>query len=339
VAQANEFRYRYVSLDNPELPPGFTFFFPAAINNSDRVYGTACDDDSCSIAYYRDGVVTVSQARGQANTVNERGTVGGFVVIDPVNFVVQAALFRGDDVELIPPQQGEVFSQVNSLNDRGTALVESDDVSGRINYVLYSRGRSVPFDARPTVRNPVFFNFNSPGSRFINNKGVIAGSAGHTYNGDRGFRFDPRTGEAVLLEPVSPDENAWGLGINNRGDVLGYSFGGSPYHERIGVWDRNGDFKTYFDETISTFGLLFNDNNLIVITLAPSDDSYLVSEPGLRLNLADLVEGIPEGQKLRNITSMNDHGNMMGSGPGGNFLLGRQSADGCEEDGDAEGRD
>src|SRR5881392_1789756 len=59
-------------------------------------------------------------------------------------------------------------------------------------------------------------------------------------------------------------------------------------HERVGVWDRNGDFKTYFDETISSDALLFNDNNLIVITLAPGNNSYLVPKPGVRLNLADL---------------------------------------------------
>jgi len=66
---------------------------------------------------------------------------------------------------------------------------------------------------------------------------------------------------------VSPDTQAWGLRINTRGDALGYSFVfKAPYHERIGVWDRNGDFKTYFDETINTSRLVFNDNNLIVIT-------------------------------------------------------------------------
>ena len=88
VAQAQEHRYHYVSLDQAPLPSGFTFFLPAAINDSGRVYGTACDAtfNVCNIAFYADGAVTVLQAAG--------GAVGGFVVIDPQNFVAQAALFR-----------------------------------------------------------------------------------------------------------------------------------------------------------------------------------------------------------------------------------------------------
>src|SRR5438034_9311199 len=88
VAQAQEHRYHYVSLDQAPLPSGFTFFLPAAINDSGRVYGTACDArfSVCNIAFYADGAVTVLQAAG--------GAVRGFVVIDPQNFVAQAALFR-----------------------------------------------------------------------------------------------------------------------------------------------------------------------------------------------------------------------------------------------------
>src|SRR5437867_148202 len=143
VAQAQEHRYHYVSLDQAPLPSGFTFFFPAAINDSGRVYGTACDAtfNVCNIALYADAAVTVLQAAGEAVVVNAGGTVGGFVVIDPQNFVAQGALFRGDEVELIPPQPGEVFGLVIALNDSGTALVESDGALGRRTYVLYSKGQ------------------------------------------------------------------------------------------------------------------------------------------------------------------------------------------------------
>jgi len=64
LAQGEEFRYRYVSFDQVELPPEFTSFRPAAINNSGRVYGNVCGNlyDLCSdphIAFYKDGTVTV----------------------------------------------------------------------------------------------------------------------------------------------------------------------------------------------------------------------------------------------------------------------------------------
>jgi len=49
-----------------------------------------------------------------------------------------------------------------------------------------------------------------------------------------------------------------------------------------------------------------------------------VPKPGVRLNLADLVENLPAGQDLRFILDMNNHGNMIGSSStGNNFLLER----------------
>lgn len=334
AGQAQEFRYHYVSLDQIALPPPFTFFIPAAIQDSGRVYGYVCDD-FCSdphIATYKDGAVTVLQATSGffPTTVNAGGTVGGFVQVDPVNGIFQAALFRGDVVTFIPPQPGEVFAFVIALNDPGTALVESFDALNNQIFLLYSKGRTTRLDFGPTITNPAFLS-----RRSINNEGIIAGREGpENFDGARGFRFDPRTGNSMLLNPFPGDQTetlAWGLGINTRGDVLGYSFthGVMPYHERIGVWDSRGNFKTYFVETISSDSLLFNDKNLIVITqVAGSHTSYLVPNPGVRLNLADLVGNLPDGQDLSAIIDMNNHGDMIGFGSQGDFLLQRIVATG-----------
>src|SRR5262245_55277865 len=126
MAQAQEFRYRYVSLDQAQLPSGFTAFFPVALNDSGRVYGTACDDFCTDprLAFYKDGIVTVLQASGSVSTVNAGGTAGGSV-LDPQAFVLNAALLRGDTVEPIPPQPDEIFAVAFALNDSGTALVLS----------------------------------------------------------------------------------------------------------------------------------------------------------------------------------------------------------------------
>jgi len=330
MAQAERFRYRYVSLDD-KAPPGFAFFSPVAINNSGRVAGFVnnCDDVSCfdyHVAIYKDGAVTVLQP-GIGGPINAGGTIGGSVVLDPdpFNFITQAALFRGDQVKLIPPQPGEFTSDVTALNDSGMALVTSFDASFTGTNVLYKKGQATVLDFGPTVTNPSLSFLHS-----LNNQGLIAGRTGDAFDGARGFRFDPRTGEAMLLEPVPPDTLAWGLGINNRGDVLGYSFGSpGPYHERIGLWDRKGNFKTYFDETIVSNALLFNDHNLIVITLTSDrQNSYLVPKPGVRLNLADLVENLPLGAKLSNINDINNKGDMIGFGCSEagcfSFLLERQ---------------
>ena len=312
-----------------KAPPGFAFFRPAAINDSGRVSGTvskAGSDPDRHVAIYKNGAVTVLQP-GVGGPINAGGTIGGRVVLpNPDNFMTQAALFHGDKIELIPPQPEEVSATIFALNDLGTALLTSSDTDGNETYVLYEKGQTTVLDFGPTVTNPLFLSF-VPIGRFINNKGNLAGltsPAGNRYDGARGFRFDPRTGEAALLDPVSPDTLAWGLGINTRGDVLGYSFGSEgPYHERIGVWDRHGHFKTYFTNRMTISGaLVFNDNNLIVITLA-SNTSYLVPKPGVRLNLADLVENLPAGQTLSYIFDINNHGDMLGSGEQGSFLLER----------------
>lgn len=326
VAQARDFRYCYVSLDEVPVPSGFVFFTPAAIDNSNRIYGTTALDDGSFLLYvavYAHGTVTVLQP-GFAYAANEHRTIGGSVVIDTENFFEQAALFRGRRVKLIPPQPFELTSFVTKLNDRGTALVQSFDTDGVRTDLLYRHGQATPLlDLGLTATNPALLS--------INNQGIIAGRTGNAFAGARGFRFNPRTGETMLLNPFPGDPTetlAWGMDINNRGDVLGYSFtiGVVPYHERIGVWDRNGNFKTYFVENTNTRRLLFNDNKLIVITLvssgsSESGNSYLVPKPGVRLNLATLVKNLPSGANLNAIDDLNNHGNMIGSGSLGEFFL------------------
>jgi|GEM_PF-1454197 len=338
LVQAEEFRYRYIPLDQITLPGGAPFF-PFAINNSGRVYGAACDDELCSntrIAYYDNGVVTVAQrvvGSTGATVVNSKGTVGGFVLVDPVNFIAQAFLSSKDKEELIPPQPNEVFAFPITLNDKAIALVESFSDSSPPIHALYHQGLATPLDFGLDVTNPAFINFANFGcGKFLNNEGVIAGTTttADRFNGARGFRYDTKTRKTLLLNPLPSDTLAWGLGINSRSEVLGYSFVNSivdliPYHENIGIWDREGHFKTYFTETISSNALLFNDNNLIVITLVPSDNnSYLIPKQGVRLNIADLVKNLPSGVKLRTIFDLNNRGDMLGfDGQDSAFLLKR----------------
>ena len=121
--------------------------------------------------------------------------------------------------------------------------------------------------------------------------------------------------------------------------MLGYSFvfGGL---ERIGVWDRDAEFETYFVEGTAQFPtvsnqLVFNDHNQIAISWVyePSRNlkqSYLVPKPGVRLNMDDLVENLPSGLNLSVIQGINNHGDMIGFDffGGGDFLLERVDATG-----------
>lgn len=313
VAQAQEYRYHYVSLDQVELPSGFIFFDPVAINDSGQVYGNAYDNSFTPyVAVYANGTVTVLQP-GIASSANAGGTIGGSKLLDLENYFTQAALFRGNQVELVPPRTDEYTSSVYDLNDSGTALVSSaDDISYNETILLYKHGKTTALDFGPTVIYPFFLH--------INNQETISGTTYASGNGC-GFRFDPRSGKTTQLNPLQTEPDAWALDINNRGDVLGYSFvdGGI---ERIGIWDRHAEFKTYFIEgtsevpTISN-RLVFNDNNLIVITNVsrpPSEkgNSYLVPKPDVRLRLADLVENLPSQQNTDYVIDINNHGDMIG---------------------------
>ncbi|TDN58892.1 hypothetical protein [Paraburkholderia sp. BL10I2N1] len=327
---AQEARYRYVSLDQIELPTGFTSFYPSAIQDSGRVYGTLCDA-VCGVtrlAYFKDGKLTllppVPPGSG-GGPVNARGTIGGSIFPDPSMFAGRAALFRKGRVELVPPQPGEVAAFVFALNDNDTALVESYDASFNLTYVLYHEGTATPINFGQSITNPFFSFFGI--CRCINNNGIIEGTEGPgLFNGARGFRLDPRNGNATILDPFPGDPTetlAWGQAINQAGDVLGYSFTlAAPYHERIGVWGRNGVFYTYLVENVSSNRLLFNDNNLIVITeIFSTHISYIVPKPGVRLNLADLVVNLPAGQDLYFIRDLNNHGDMIGSSSTGAYFL------------------
>lgn len=320
-----EHRYRYVSLDQIELPSGFLFFDPIAINNSGLIYGNAYDAFVVPhVAVYANGAMTVYPEPGVVNAANNAGTVGGSVLIDPSNFIEQAALFHKGQVQLIPRQPGEVTSSVTALNDSGVALVTSLDAVDKPTYVLYRNGRATVLDFGLT-------NTPAVGVLHINNQGIISGTAVLRGIGYRGFRFDPRSGKTTLLDPLPTEPSAWALDINARGDVLGYSFVSGGL-ERIGVWNREAEFETYFVEGTAEFPtvsnhLLFNDKNLIVITFVSSPasellrNSYLVPKPGVRLNLAELVENLPSQQTLGFIIGMNNRGDLIGLGGQGSFLL------------------
>ncbi|PSJ18725.1 hypothetical protein [Nitrosomonas supralitoralis] len=327
-------QYRYVGIFET-FPPN-AFFFTAAFTNDSRVYGTFFEflDEvpfvSLSAAVIEHGVVTVLQgSKGLfATTANESGTFGGSVITDFENFFGQAALFTGSKLQLIPRMPGEIHSEVLKINDPGVAIIFSLDENFNGRLALYKNGEVSPLDFGPDIRSPFFLN--------MNNKGIIAGTTFIDGLGYRGFRFDPRARKTTLLEPLPTEPHAWAVGINNRDNVLGYSFIGGAI-ERIGVWDAAGKFRTYFVEGISEFPtisnrLRFNDNNMILITLVTRPrsevgNSYLVPKPGVRLNVADLVTGVPPDLFLpfSFLEAINNQGNILGG-----FLLERTGLGGTQ---------
>jgi hypothetical protein len=172
-------RYRYVSLDDVSLPAQWAFFLPAQVVEGRRVAGTVLDATSTDVrvAWYRDGKVTVQPQQGWVTVANAGGTSAGYVMVDPVKGVAQAAIFEGDRTTLV------------------------------------RRGKVTPLDFGPEAPADSLFHVA------LNDAGLIAGTAALG-----AFRYDPRTGRTTLLHPFPGDPTeaqAWGLGINNRGDVVG----------------------------------------------------------------------------------------------------------------------
>lgn len=347
-AHAGELRYRYVSLDNLSLPEGFGgfIFVLSTVANDDRVYGNLCNDIGlCYAAVVDDGWGGPDALRPTASlkilqpihpgtqvfaftAVGREGALGGYVsdVADPS--VGQAAILRHGRLEVVPGLSQALFSFVAAFTDR-SALVDSIAASGE-SFFFFEQGNLTPLDLSQVV-NPSFLH--------VNQKGIVAGTMGSLFQNARGFRLDPRTGKVTELDPLPTEPLSWGLGINARGDVLGYSFVTSAT-ERIGVWDHEGRFQTYFVEgtpevpTVSN-QLLFNDDNLIAITQTTDGNSYVVPEPGIRENLSDITDNVPSTDfPLSNLQSMNRRGSLAGFGFTGNqFVLRRIDGKGrCDAD-------
>lgn len=300
-------------------------FDPVSLKNDDKVYGTAYTEFfeaapffTTFAAVFKDEAVTMlKNSKGFiVSRANARGTLGGFILTDFENFFTQAALFYDHEIHLIPRLPGEISSEVILLNDRGAAIISSLDENFNSKLMLYKNGHMTPLDFGPDIPQPSRVS--------MNNKGIISGTTFIDGVGYRGFRHDPRKNQTIMLEPLPTEPDAWAMGINNHGYVLGYSFVGGGI-ERIGVWDEKGKFHTYFVEgtpeipTVSNV-LLFNDRNEILITFItrPLDEfrnSYLVPKPGVRLNLADLVTGEPADLGIFP-QAINNHGNILGyAGP------------------------
>lgn len=312
---AKEFKYRYIDIYNVSAPDGYRYFWPVWLNNLGEIAGVTykCDGTSCIdyVAIYKNGHLRALQP-GDTLTGNDRGTSGGYIT-DQNTANVQAALFRGHDhLTIIPEPPGDPFSFVYSLNNQNHAIVV-----GSTGLQYYSNGHTTELNFGPQLPNASIPRFPK-----LNDSDAIAVTNTTGFVNDRAFRFNVRTGMSRVLDPVQPDTQSWGMAVNNGGYVLGYSFVSvAPYHERIGIWDRFGHFTTYYDETINTDFLAFNDQNQILQPVQ-GEGAYLLPRPGVRLNLADLVEDLPPGTELDSAVQINNRGDIFGTFPSF-FLLKR----------------
>lgn len=308
-------KYHFVDITSL-VPEGALLTDPVGIADNGRVVETSwsCDDVACtpSINSVRKGKSSVVANNALAYSLDNRGTVGGSVVTDSVNFIEQAALF--DDyghTHLIPRITGEYTSHVKQVTDSGLALVESLDESFVASWYIYDRRHRV-------VSLPIGDSLSINGIK-INDDGIVSATQiPSTPADDRAFRYDPYANEKHALQVFAPlpgDEDTWGLSINDNGDILGYSF--VPFGvEHIGVF-KNKSFKTVYtegtdDNPTRSNTLLWNEDGLIVLTDTNDLNSYVVPKKNTRLNLADITDAPLD--PWTKIIGINEDGDLVGEG-------------------------
>lgn len=310
-------KYHYVSLDEQVLPDGYLFTStPVAVMNDRRIYGEidACGEVSCVPSIYtaKGGTITVLH-EGSPVSVARDGTVAGFIFTDLDESLLQAAIFRGTKMELIPRIPGEVSSRALSVSVTGSAVVESTaGADGTNSYYLYRRGRK---------------NVPLPGPATISSLGILGGTQRGVVGSSRAYRFfPPFQSRPTVLGPILGDPESQAQAVNEIGDVLGYSYTASGV-ERIGFW-RGSTFHTLFTEgtaevpTVSNV-LRWNDLGLVVVSRTRKNEGvYLIPRRGVRLDLDDLTDAPVPGDAV--ITDVNERGDLIGySVSGASFLLER----------------
>jgi hypothetical protein len=291
ASDLNAKQLAYQQVDITAGPPELTDWSPTGVSDKGEVYGLGftCDEFFyvCELDLIKrrtDGTFVTLQENFQPVEVNGDGDVGGCTVDDNFTFFGQAAIFRANGrLDLIPKLPGEVTSCVNALSDNRAAVVTSfDEAFTPTTYVL-DRNRTTTF-AEP------FASIMD-----VNNNGQLAGIIRADADANRAFRFDSRTQTTTVLDPVPPDPHSWGMAINRHGEVLGYSFIFNAI-ERIGKWNRDNVFETLFIQgtpelpTISN-QLMWNEDELVVVSQTLDGNTYLIPAPGVRVNLQDLVAG------------------------------------------------
>jgi probable HAF family extracellular repeat protein len=191
---------------------------------------------------------TLGGTHGFATGVNNVGQVVGWAetpIHDPTcNFAlgtgVQVLQFRavmwepkkGTKVEL-PPYPGDSTSAATAINERGQAVGisgECDQGVGR-----FSARRAVLWDHGAVYTLPTLGGTSWHTPMDINEQGDVVGFSNPPSAGDlagdflsNGFFWANGSATVEQIKPLTGNTLSEALGINDRGQVVGVSFGGAP---------------------------------------------------------------------------------------------------------------
>jgi hypothetical protein len=303
-------KYSYTNL-NEKVPSGFLpIFITTSVSDTGKVTGLLQEDTPEPIVWvgaYANGVVTPI-AQGFVTSTSTDGNYSGGGVPIETGFL-QAAIYRGANVELVPKATGQFNSQIVAINNFGVAVLQTD-YPDRSTFELYFRGTRIPIAPGPLV---------SALALGINNFGQVAG-VGLLKNGDvRAFRYDPATTRVTLLAPAAKDAasiiNQVDRPIADTGVVGGYSVTGNA--QKVGVWGPGNQFNTFYDapnasSDVSTVSLN-NLGQVMVSNIRGADlaKTFFFPVKGISIDVDDLTDTGADGA-LRYTVSVNVLGWMVG---------------------------
>jgi probable HAF family extracellular repeat protein len=217
----------------------------------------APDGYICNGFAWEDGVMNPLPAfRGGYNSyaagVNNRGQIVGWAengVVDPTcnnlpparQFLqFEAAIWGPGLTEMtqLPPYPGDPDSAATAINDRGQVIgisgLCSNAVGGSsaIHAVLWESGQPI------NLGNLGAQVWNTPVS--LNNHGQVVGFGNNTENSAQAFLWTQESGKMQALPFIGDDDSSVAYDINEKGQIVGVSDGGSePYGARAFLY-QNG---------------------------------------------------------------------------------------------------
>lgn len=282
------------------------------IGVADRCDGPRCREDVLELG--ADGEYRAAATDFFPGGVTREGDIAGCTVAHDgeLSDIDQAAIVHVDgSLELLPRLPGELRSCVSQVSDGGTALVlwETTRADGSVGlaYYVWLDGQAFADDLGEPVAG-------------MNDRGEITGTLSVAVPGGNapwGYRYDARTQTKTLLPVVPCDADTFAFGINQQGDILGYSQTIDGV-QHVATWNAANEISVLFtqgnvDSPTVSRRLVWNESGLVVLSDTSDFETYLLPAPGVRVDLASLVDGVDT--TFLSVSEVNERGDFLAFDP------------------------